>query len=64
MNTLIGFIGAMGLQLLLVLIYVTLILTLMYFSRKSLPVFRSHLDKIRGFVHRTRPVDHTVHHPG
>ncbi len=64
MNNLIGFIGAMALQFMFVVLYIGMVLSIKYLISRSLPVMRGYLDQIRDLVHGTSHLDSTSQHPG
>ena len=64
MNNTIGFIVAMGLQLVFIVLYIAMVLSIKYLASRSLPAIRRFLDQLKDFAHRTRHFDSTSHHPG
>ena len=64
MENLIGFIGAMGLQLILVAFFIATVLSFKLLIRRISPVFHRYTDQIKEILQRERHADPGTHHPG
>jgi len=64
MNSLIGFMGALGLQIIFVALYIATVLQIKHSYSKGLPILRGYAAQIRGLLRRTRHADPTTHHFG
>ncbi len=64
MENLIGFIVAMGLQLILVAFFIALVLSIKLLIRRISPVLHRYADQIKEILQRARNADPGTHHPG
>ena len=64
MENLIGFLGAMGLQLTLVAFLIATVLSIKLVIRRCSPVFHMYMDQIKGVLQRERHAGPGTHHPG
>ncbi len=64
MENLIGFIGAMCMQLTLVAFLIATVLSIKLVIRRCSPVFHMYMDQIKEILHREQHADPGTHHPG